>query len=71
MRNRRFVFGIRTGRCGTLSLARLLNSQIDAKVTREMRPLLDWEQLRPLPARDMLLSQALDAQRPKDSYKLP
>ncbi|MGN6546966.1 MAG: hypothetical protein ACTHK7_18065 [Aureliella sp.] len=43
MSNRRFVFGIGTGRCGTLSLARLLNSQVDVKVTHEMRPLLDWD----------------------------
>ena len=36
------VIGIGSGRCGTHSLARLLNEQHDASVTHEMRPLLPW-----------------------------
>ncbi|MGN6546207.1 MAG: hypothetical protein ACTHK7_14230 [Aureliella sp.] len=43
LRKKRFIFGIGSGRCGTLSLARLLDSQPDARVTHEMRPLLGWD----------------------------
>lgn len=43
MKHKRFVFGIGTGRCGTLSLAQFLNNQPDATVTHEMRPLLRWD----------------------------
>lgn len=37
-----YVLGIGTGRCGTKSLAQLLNAQPDAAVTHEDWPLLPW-----------------------------
>lgn len=37
------VIGLGTGRCGTVSLANLLNSQPDARVTHEVPPLLPWD----------------------------
>ena len=37
------VIGLGSGRCGTKSLAALLNAQENAKVTHEARPLLPWE----------------------------
>lgn len=37
------VFGLGTGRSGTVSLARLLDSQPSASITHEVRPLLPWE----------------------------
>jgi hypothetical protein len=40
--DRRFVFGLGTGRCGTVSLYQLLNSQRDSKVTHEGAPYLPW-----------------------------
>lgn len=39
---RLFLLGLGSGRCGTLSLARLLNQQPNAHVTHEARPLLPW-----------------------------
>lgn len=36
------VIGCGTGRCGTVSLAALLNEQWNANVTHEARPLLPW-----------------------------
>jgi hypothetical protein len=41
----RIILGIGSGRCGTFSLARLLNQQPDAQVAYESPPLLPW--LRP------------------------
>ena len=43
------VIGLGTGRCGTVSLAHLLNAQTNAKVTHEAEPLLPWrkDQARP------------------------
>jgi hypothetical protein len=38
----RIVLGIGTGRCGTASLAALLNGQEDSSVSHEVRPLLPW-----------------------------
>jgi hypothetical protein len=40
------VLGIGTGRCGTHTLAELLNRQPDAFVTHEQRPLLPWHPAR-------------------------
>jgi len=37
------VLGIGTGRCGTASLARVLNQQPDAQASYEERPLLPWK----------------------------
>lgn len=37
------VFGLGTGRCGTTSLAKLLNSQENAFVGHELSPILPWE----------------------------
>ena len=37
------VFGLGTGRCGTLSLSKLLNSQINTIITHEQTPLLTWD----------------------------
>ena len=39
---RRLVIGLGTGRCGTVSLSRLLNAQPDAQVRHELRPYLPW-----------------------------
>lgn len=36
------VFGLGTGRCGTTSLAKLLNSQENAFVGHELSPILPW-----------------------------
>jgi hypothetical protein len=36
------VLGMGSGRCGTLSLAQLLNNQPNSDVTHERRPLLPW-----------------------------
>jgi hypothetical protein len=38
MNGQRIVLGMGTGRCGTGSLAALLNRQPGARVTHEMRP---------------------------------
>lgn len=37
------IIGLGTGRCGTMSLARLLNAQPGAAVTHETSPALPWE----------------------------
>jgi hypothetical protein len=37
------IFGLGTGRCGTLSLAKLLNSQQNSVITHEQFPLLTWK----------------------------
>ena len=37
------IIGLGSGRCGTLSLAELLDQQDNATVTHECRPLLTWE----------------------------
>lgn len=37
------AIGLGTGRCGTVSLAELLDHQPGARVTHERRPLLPWE----------------------------
>lgn len=42
MDSRRIILGMGTGRCGTRSLATLLNRQAGAKVTHEEYPLLMW-----------------------------
>ena len=39
----RTVIGIGSGRCGTLSLAKLLDNQKNVHVTHERRPLLPWQ----------------------------
>jgi len=36
------VFGLGTGRCGTTSLAKLLNAQPNTLVTHELSPILPW-----------------------------
>jgi len=41
--NSTVVFGMGTGRCGTASLAKLLNNQADAQVTHELWPILPWK----------------------------
>lgn len=41
--NKKLIFGIGTGRCGTVSLCGLLNSQKYAHFTHEKRPLLSWD----------------------------
>lgn len=45
--SRRIVLGVGTGRCGTTSLARLLNGQADCHVTHEEWPLLAWDEPQP------------------------
>ncbi|MFV1968842.1 MAG: glycosyltransferase [Pirellulaceae bacterium] len=40
---RRLILGIGTGRCGTRSLATLLNHQPSTAVAHELRPLLPWD----------------------------
>lgn len=39
---KKLIFGIGTGRCGTVSLCTLLNSQKYSSITHEMRPLVAW-----------------------------
>lgn len=39
---RRVVFGLGTGRSGTVSVSKLLDAQASASVTHERRPLLPW-----------------------------
>jgi len=41
------IIGIGTGRCGTLSLSRLLNLQPDAHVLHEKEPHLPWDRSEP------------------------
>ncbi|MCA9127704.1 MAG: hypothetical protein KDB22_11485 [Planctomycetales bacterium] len=41
--DRRFIIGIGTGRCGTRTLACMLNSQPNTCFTHELRPLLNWD----------------------------
>src|SRR5689334_17661165 len=48
---RTIVLGMGTGRCGTHTLAELLNRQPDARVTHEQPPLLTW---RPCPGRSAI-----------------
>ncbi len=40
--NRKLIFGLGTGRCGTVSLYRLLNFQKNSFFTHESKPLLPW-----------------------------
>src|SRR5436190_139669 len=42
MQGRRIILGMGTGRCGTRTLATLLNRQPDSQVTHEEYPLLIW-----------------------------
>lgn len=42
MTDPRLAIGVGSGRCGTLSLSRLLDAQIDTSVSHERRPLLAW-----------------------------
>ena len=42
MKKKKFVFGMGCGCCGTASLALLLNSQPNAHVSHEMKPILPW-----------------------------
>ncbi|SHE35525.1 Sulfotransferase domain-containing protein [Fodinibius roseus] len=39
---KKLVFGIGTGRCGTVSLCELLNNQKDSNFTHEEKPVLPW-----------------------------
>ena len=41
--NKKLIFGLGTGRCGTVSLSELLNIQAGFAVTHESEPLLPWE----------------------------
>lgn len=41
--DKKLVFGIGTGRCGTVSLSKLLNSQKNSNFTHEIKPLLPWK----------------------------
>lgn len=45
MENKKLIIGLGTGRCGTMSLANLLNFQIDAHISHEMggKPMLPWK----------------------------
>jgi len=43
MKKRKLVFGMGSGRCGTASLALLLNNQENSLVTHEMFPVLPWD----------------------------
>lgn len=43
----RIVLGVGTGRCGTTSLARLLDGQENCRVTHEEWPLLPWDDRQP------------------------
>ena len=43
MKSPRLVLGIGSGRCGTQSLARLLDQQPAASVTHEITPVLSWK----------------------------
>jgi hypothetical protein len=47
MDGRQIVLGMGTGRCGTRSLAALLNRQPTAHVSHEAKPLLSWRNSRP------------------------
>ncbi|MFC1682140.1 hypothetical protein ACFL0X_00815 [Nanoarchaeota archaeon] len=40
--NKQLIFGIGTGRCGTVSLFNLLNLQKNSKSTHESKPILPW-----------------------------
>jgi len=39
---KKFIFGLGSGRCGTMSLAHLLNHQQKSFFTHEQRPILPW-----------------------------
>lgn len=43
--NKRIILGIGSGRCGTLSLAHVLNRQPGVQVSHEERPRLPWKKL--------------------------
>lgn len=40
---KQLVIGIGTGRCGTMSLSRILSIQKDSNITHELKPYLPWE----------------------------
>src|SRR5699024_1258842 len=40
---KKLIFGLGTGRCGTVSLSTLLNQQKGANITHEFKPVLPWE----------------------------
>lgn len=42
MGKRMIIIGLGTGRCGTLSLAKMLNSQNNCEITHEQKPILEW-----------------------------
>jgi len=42
-RKKRIIFGLGSGRCGTSSLAYLLNAQEGALVSHELSPILPWD----------------------------
>jgi hypothetical protein len=50
----RVVLGVGTGRCGTLSLTRLLNRQAGIHVTHERPPYLPWKSETP---RDLIAAR--------------
>ena len=58
------VLGIGSGRCGTLSLAKLLNSQPNSHVTHERRPLLPWSS----DCRERLVAERVASLRGNSSY---
>ena len=43
MNKPQIIIGLGTGRCGTVSLSHLLNSQADSNFTHECQPRLPWE----------------------------
>lgn len=40
---KQLIIGLGTGRCGTVSLSRLLNSQKNSNVSHESKPILTWK----------------------------
>lgn len=42
-KNRQLILGIGTGRCGTVSLFKILNIQKDSRATHESEPILPWK----------------------------
>ena len=42
IKSKQLIIGVGTGRCGTVSLFKILDMQKDSKTTHESEPILQW-----------------------------
>lgn len=63
------VIGIGTGRCGTVSLAQLLNAQPRSRVTHEAEPWLPWRKYDATPSERAFLKRAWGVYDPLEPFE--